>query len=225
MTFLNNQIKQIGVHDMKTCNSIWNAVLAVLVLVAADAAAQTPAAITTGHCACRFGTSAAGGQTPTPTDTSKWPCQGERQFTDGKTQVQCPRFVRSYPSLPYRAVLAAGDRFSPHPVYAYSRTGIDAARVHEWNKFQSQRTPWHGTHNYWQYNRPTALVVPPTAAFQTSYGWGVGQTRSLPINHQFGLPSPGGGGVGGDAFSPAPYMPSNTEQLGVYPVRAPWSHQ
>lgn len=167
----------------------------------------------------------AAAQSMSTTDTRKWPCQGERQFTDGNTQVTCPRFVRSYSSLPYRVVLAAGDKFSPHPVYAYSRHGIDAARVHEWNKFQSQRTPWHGTHNYWRYNRPTALVVPPTAAFQTSYGWGVGQTRSLPINHQFGLPSPGGGGVGGDAFSPAPYLPSNTEQLGVYPVRAPWSHQ
>lgn len=157
------------------------------------------------------------------TYTGKWPCQGDRQFSSGNTQVACPR-TRHYAALPYRAMLAAGDKFSPHPVYAYSRHGIDSTQIHEWNKFQSTRRPWHGGYNNWRFNRPTALVVPPTAAFQTSYGWGVGQTRSLPINHQFGVTAPGGG-AGSGAFGSTPNWPQNTEQFGVYPVRAPWSHQ
>ena len=158
-----------------------------------------------------------------PVDTSRWPCSGELSFTDGNGQVTCPP-LRSYPGLPSRAAMMMCDRFSPHPIYAYSRHGIDAARMHEWNKYQSMNRPWHGGYNYWRWNRPTALVVPATASFQTSYAWGVGQTRSLPIYHQFGVTNPGGG-AGATAFASTPYWPSSTEQFGVYPVRAPWSHQ
>lgn len=157
------------------------------------------------------------------TDPNPLPCP-ERQFTNGNADVVCPSSNLPYQPLAKRAWQASQDRFHPAPAYAYSRAGIDAARVEQWNRSRAQQTPWHGGHNYWRWNAPTALVVPPTASFQTSYSWGVGNTRSTPINHQFGVMNPGGGGGISQQFSSAPYWPSNTEQLGVYPVRAPWSH-
>ena len=156
-------------------------------------------------------------------DTSKWPCVGSNEFTQGNTAVKCPNCSVSQNPLT-ASYYALQDNFSPHPFYAYNSGGVQAARMHEWNKFMAQQTPWHGGYNYWRWNSPTALVTPPTAAFQSSYAWGVGQTRSMPINHQFGTMNPGGG-AGSMSFSQSPYLPSSTEQLGVYPVRAPWSHQ
>ncbi len=141
--------------------------------------------------------------------------------TPVRTRSTYPRFARS-------RIMAARDHFSPQPAYAYSRAGIDAQRMHEWNVNQANSHAWHGQYNYWRWQRPTALVVPPTASFQTSYNWGVGQTRSDPIYHQFGLDQ--GGIVGGDfggggyGFGNTPYWPSSTDQMGVYPVRAPWHH-
>lgn len=119
---------------------------------------------------------------------------------------------------------ALQNRFSPRPIYTYSQPGITAQRVHEWNGQQQNNYPWHGNYNYWRWQRPTALVVPPTASFQTEYNWGVGQTRSIPIYHQFGRDDGSTIGGGGGAFSNTPYQPSSTSQFGVYPVRAPWHH-
>ena len=156
----------------------------------------------------------------------RWPASGNREFTNGNTNVACP-VVRglSYSNAVYRSGLALRDRnYHPAPFYAYSRNGIDSARMDQWNRVRSQQTAWHGGHNYWRFNAPTALVVPPTAAFQTSYSWGVGGTKSLPINHQFNSFNPGGSGGISQQFSNPPYWPSSTEQMGVYPVRAPWSH-
>ena len=158
-----------------------------------------------------------------PVDTSRWPSQGSSEFTQGNTAVTCPGCKLANNNPLYASYLAAQDKFSPHPYYAYTG-GVDAARTHEWNKTIAQQTPWHGGYNYWRWNAPTALVVPPTASFQSSYAWGVGQTRSMPINHQFGTMG-AGGGAGSSSFSQSPYLPSSTQQLGVYPVRAPWSHQ
>jgi hypothetical protein len=141
-------------------------------------------------------------------------------YTDGNTAVTCPA-VRSYNGFPSRTIYALRDHFSPRPLYAYSRNGIDAARVDKWNEYQEDQYAWHDNYNYWRWNRPTALVVPPTAAFQTSYAWGVSQTRSLPIYHQFGRNEPGSSGGSYD-YSSTPYWPSSTEQFGVYPVRGPW---
>ena len=158
-------------------------------------------------------------------DQSKWPCQGNCQFTNGNWDVACPGCqLRQYQMGVKRAWQASRDRFHPAPGYAYSHNGIDAARTDAWNRSRAQQTPWHGGHNYWRWNAPTALVVPPTASFQTNYSWGVGGTTSLPINHQFGSANPGGGSGISQQFSSAPHWPSNTNQLGVYPVRAPWSH-
>ncbi len=130
----------------------------------------------------------------------------------------------TYPSYPRTFKMAAHDKYSPHPLYAYSHHGIDAQRTHEWNVQQSGMYPWHGQYNHWRWQRPTALVVPPTASFHTEYNWGVGQTRSEPIYHQFGRDMSGGMSGGGGGFQNPPHWPSSTGQLGVYPVRAPWHH-
>jgi len=161
-------------------------------------------------------------QTNAPADTSKWPCSGSNAFSQGNTTVNCQRRLTANPV--YNGYLAMRDKYTPHKLYAYGSGGRNAARMDAWNQFMGQQTPWHGGYNYWRWNAPTALVVPPTAAFQTSYAWGVGQTQSMPINHQFGTMNPGGG-AGSNAFASPPYLPSHTGQLGVYPVRAPWSHQ
>ncbi len=139
------------------------------------------------------------------------------------TMPTCPETRTGYPRIDQRLRYAHQDHFSPHPVYAYSRPGINAQRVDEWNKIQGQANAWHGDNSYWRWGAPTALVVPPTAAYQSEYNWGVGQTRSMPINHQFGYGNAGvisGGGYG--TYQNAPYWPSSTRQFGIYPVRAPW---
>ena len=109
----------------------------------------------------------------------------------------------------------------PRPAYAGSRRGRYATNVHEWNQMQMQTYSWHGPYSYHVYGRPTALVVPPTAAFHTVYNWGVANTQSLPIHHQFGTYGYGAAG-GGGAYPATPYWPSSTQQFGIYPVRAPW---
>jgi hypothetical protein len=117
--------------------------------------------------------------------------------------------------------LAAQDHFSPNPVYAYSSEGARAGRTHSWNQGLQNQYSWHGEYNTWRYGQPTAVVVPPTASYQSTYAWGVGQTRSTPIHHQFGR---GAGSSGGSAggYQNTPYFPSNTNQFGYYPVRANW---
>lgn len=118
---------------------------------------------------------------------------------------------------------ATHDRYHPHPFYAHGRRGLDATWTHEWNQSMAAGLPWHGDYYYPQYGQPLALVVPPTAGFITNYGWGVGNTTSTPIYHQFGryYPGPASGGNAAQ-FAPPPYWPSNTNQFGVYPVRGPW---
>lgn len=140
----------------------------------------------------------------------------------GETSPTCMKHNRIHPG-PVQAIwLADRDRFAPKRCYPYSHAGINASWVHEWNKQQMNCKPWHGQYAYWRYQQPTALVVPPTAAFQTSYAWGVGQTKSLPINHQFGNYGAGGVEAAPGQFQPTPYWPSSTNQFGVYPVRSPW---
>jgi hypothetical protein len=120
------------------------------------------------------------------------------------------------------AVYALQDPYSPHPYYAYSNRGIQAGVTHQWNYQEASTRPWHGNYNYWRWAEPTALVVPPTSAYHTTYAWGVGQVRSTPIHHQFGREGAGMIGGGEGMFRNTPYWPSSTEQFGVYPVRAPW---
>ncbi len=116
---------------------------------------------------------------------------------------------------------AARDAFSPNPVFAYSNPGLRAGRTHAWNQEQANNYSWHGGYNSWRFGQPTALVVPPTASYQSSYAWGVGQTRSTPIHHQFGRGAGSSGGVGG-GYQNTPYWPRSTNHFGYYPVRASW---
>jgi hypothetical protein len=88
----------------------------------------------------------------------------------------------------------------------------------------AQRLPWHNGYYDIQYGQPIALVVPPTAEYQSNYGWGVGGTRASRIYHQFGRPFPGYGRayVGPQGFQPTPAVPSDTLQFGYYYIRGPW---
>ena len=100
---------------------------------------------------------------------------------EGLTITNDPGIVTPFHS----AAWALHDPYNPHPYYAYSCRGIKAGLTHGWNQEQMGIRPWHGNYNYWRWGEPTALVVPPTSSFQTSYAWGVGQTRSTPIHHHF----------------------------------------
>ena len=138
---------------------------------------------------------------------------------DGMTIPNSDSFVS-----PRETVIGAvKDNFSPHRVYAHSNSGLAAANIHEWNNSQQNVYAWHGGYKNWQFGTPTALVVPPTAGYASSYAWGVGQTRSTPIHHQFGRGLGASlGGYDGSGFQTTPHMPTSTDEFGLYPVRAPW---
>jgi hypothetical protein len=88
---------------------------------------------------------------------------------------------------------------------------------------RSQGKSWHSAWYDPAEGRPIALVVPPTAEFETQYAWGVPSSRVMPIYHQFRRPYPGPGGMaGGGGFMPTPNQPSDTVQFGVNAVRGPW---
>jgi hypothetical protein len=89
---------------------------------------------------------------------------------------------------------------------------------------RSQGKSWHSAWYDPAEGRPIALVVPPTAEFQTQYGWGVPSSRVAPLYHQFRRPYPGPGAVAGGSggFLPTPRLPSDTVQFGVNAVRGPW---
>lgn len=90
---------------------------------------------------------------------------------------------------------------------------------------RSQGKSWHSAWYDPAEGRPIALVVPPTAEFQTQYSWGVPSSRVAPIYHQFRRPYPGPGAIagGGGGFLPTPNQPSDTVQFGVNAVRGPWN--
>ena len=103
-----------------------------------------------------------------------------------------------------------------------------AAQAGEWTRAdrnayrRASVTPWHGDFYHYQYGRPLALVVPPTAHMESSYNWGVAQTRMTPIYHQFGRAYWGDYPPPPAPFLPTPRWPSSTDQFGVYYVRGPW---
>lgn len=82
--------------------------------------------------------------------------------------------------------------------------------------------PWHGAHYHAAWGAPVALVVPPNAALQTDYRWGVPSRRISTIYHQYGRNYPGAMLPGGQGFMPTPVWPSDTNQFGVHYIRAPW---
>ena len=88
---------------------------------------------------------------------------------------------------------------------------------------RSHGKSWHSGWYSPSEGRPIALVVPPTAEFQSQYSWGVPSSRVMPLYHQFHRPYPGPGAVpGGSPFRPTPNIPSDTVQFGVNSVRGPW---
>lgn len=92
-------------------------------------------------------------------------------------------------------------------------------------RYQAQQMPWHGEYYHTAHGYAVPLVVPPTARFQTEWGWGVAQSTVTPIYHQFRRPYYGEAeGEGGESyhFQPTPNYPSHTRQFGVYYVRGPW---
>lgn len=91
-----------------------------------------------------------------------------------------------------------------------------------WAAWRGQSLPWHNAYYHAAYGEPIALVVPPTAEYQTHYGWGVGGTRVEPIYHQFGRAYPGMNAGAYGYFYPTPAWPSDTNQFGVYYIRGPW---
>lgn len=95
------------------------------------------------------------------------------------------------------------------------------AAPHMWPLYRAQTYNWHRNYAHTQYGQPIALVVPPNAQLQTNWGWGVSSSRLQRLDHQFGRNYAGPGPHGGP-FRPTPVWPQDTEQFGVYPVRAPW---
>lgn len=150
---------------------------------------------------------------------------GQDVVGECKQGLHCPenKNIRQFEPITVRGkrmLLSVGH---PHPVYAHSRAGITATRTHRWNQAQAQQRSWHGGYYYPAYGQPLSLVVPPTASFQSVYSWGVGNTQSVPIYHQYGRSYPGQatGAVQG-MYQKVPARPWNTNQFGVYYSRAPW---
>ena len=81
---------------------------------------------------------------------------------------------------------------------------------------------WHANYYKVGWGGPVALVVPPTAEAQFSYGWGVGNTRVSPICPQFHRNWPGPASYDPRILRPTPRWPSDTDQFGVYYVHSPW---
>ena len=111
-------------------------------------------------------------------------------------------------------------------IFALLCTATYAGGLRTWRSRQaamdSMMYPWHGQYYSLSWGMPVALVVPPTAENQTKWGWGVGNTRVVSIDHQFSRNYPGPGHYQRSAFRPTPAWPSNTDQFGVYYVRGPW---
>ena len=90
-----------------------------------------------------------------------------------------------------------------------------------WAARRAAQVPWHGQYYSPQWGRPVAVVLPPTVKTHTTWSWGVAGTRVTPVYHQFGRAYPGKA-QGRMRLRPTPAWPSNTGQLGYYPIRGPW---
>ena len=90
-------------------------------------------------------------------------------------------------------------------------------RYDRWAARHARGMSWHSQYYHTATGLPVALIVPPTAHMQTSWGWGVAQNTMTPIYPQFRRSYPGGGadyGAGG-VLMPTPNIPSHTDQFGV----------
>ena len=69
---------------------------------------------------------------------------------------------------------------------------------------------------------PEAVVVPPTARWQSNYAWGVGGSRLNRVGAQYQAEVPGPASAYNQRdYLPAPPQPSDTQQFGVNYVRGP----
>jgi hypothetical protein len=81
---------------------------------------------------------------------------------------------------------------------------------------------WNSSYYDPAWGMPEALVVPPTARWQTNYAWGVGGTRLNRVSSRFQAESPGPeSSYNQRNFQPTPPQPSDTRQFGVNYVRGP----
>jgi hypothetical protein len=117
-------------------------------------------------------------------------------------------------SIAALAVLLVGSQFAQAAGYG----SLKGRRAHN----QAQTYPWHDMYYAAEWNMPLALVVPPRAENQMKYSWGVGSSRVVPIEHQFGRNYPGSSAYNRANYRPTPAWPSDTDQFGVYYVRGPW---
>lgn len=122
------------------------------------------------------------------------------------------------------ALFTAATAEAVHPHYYCNECPSQRGMTHadRYAAHMASRTAWNGMYYHPEWNRPVALVVPQTANNYTSWGWGVGGTRVTPLYHQFGRAYPGDGAMGSGPLYPRPQWPSDTDQFGVYYIRAPW---
>jgi hypothetical protein len=157
------------------------------------------------------------------TDCGPGGCRGRRDFSvrdaDGMIQPTTTRHLHAKEALKY----GVQDHFSPRRAYPYTNAGLAAGHTHAWMQQQAGATSWHGNWSHWKWGTPTALVVPANSSYGSNYAWGVGQTTSTPLYHQFGRGNAGVAyGPGFGMYPSAPAYPSSTNQFGIYSVRAPW---
>ncbi|MGC4004431.1 MAG: hypothetical protein QM811_15460 [Pirellulales bacterium] len=125
------------------------------------------------------------------------------------------RFLLSACATLVVTVAIGRDSAAQYPyVEPYNTAAAQAASV-------GQGLPWHNKYYHQSYGEPYALVVPPTAEYQTHYAWGVGGMRNTPIFHQYGRTYPGSAPAS-YRFRHPPYWPDDTNQFGVYYIRGPW---
>jgi hypothetical protein len=95
---------------------------------------------------------------------------------------------------------------------------------HRYARVQAQNYTWHGGYYDPEWGTAVAVVVPPTAEFETRMGWGVTGTQTVPIWHQYSRPWPGpmSGGEYSYGFKRPPAWPASTMQMGNYYIRGPW---
>ena len=172
-----------------------------------------------GGCGSRLRGLGSGQHCPTLNTAFNGGVDNSVRDADGMIQPTTTRHLHFKETLKY----GVQDHFSPRRFYPYTNAGLDAGHTHAWTQQQAAATPWHGSHSHWRFGTPTALVVPANSSYGSNYAWGVGQTTSTPLYHQFGQ---GYGGVaygpGFGAYPSVPYYPSSTNQFGVYSVRATW---
>src|SRR6185295_9198291 len=115
------------------------------------------------------------------------------------------------------SLLALAATFVAAPLAAFENTWGNSVAFD-----RAASRPWNGRYYYipWD-SQPVALVVPPTAEFQTHYQWGVPSRRISTISTQFQRPYPGPYQRRNGLLPRAQY-PSDTDQFGVYYIRGPW---